>query len=74
MRGNSVLNGRMYKVRTSTDGGKTSTGWPQFNGARLMVLQPVIPGTTYMAEVCALGGTTLQTPWSNPVSAGGDVD
>lgn len=68
VRGNGVLNGRMYKVRSSTDGGKTWAEWPQVTGARLMLLSPTIPGTTYMAEVCAIGGTTLQTPWSNPVS------
>ena len=55
VRGQGVLNGRMYKARTSTDGGKTWTEWPQFNGARLMVLSPTIPGTVYMVEVCAHG-------------------
>ena len=68
VRGQGVLNGRMYKVRTSTDGGKTWTEWPQFTGARLMVIAPTIAGTIYMAEVCALGGSTKQSPWSNPVS------
>jgi hypothetical protein len=68
VRGQAVLNGRMYKVRSSTDGGKTWTEWPQFNGARLMVLKPTLPGTVYMVEFCALGGSTLQSPWSNPVS------
>ena len=68
VRGQGVLNGRMYKARTSTDGGKTWTEWPLFNGARLMVLSPTIPGTVYMVEFCALGGTTVQSPWSNPVS------
>jgi hypothetical protein len=67
VRGNGVLNGRMYKVRTSTDGGKTWTEWPQFNGARLMVLTPTIPGTSYTVEFCALGGSTGQSAWSNPV-------
>ncbi len=68
VRGQGVLNGRMYKVRTSTDGGKTWTEWPLFNGARLMVLKPTVPGTVYMVEVCAQGGSTGQSPWSNPVS------
>ena len=68
VRGQGVLNGRMYKARTSTDSGKTWTEWGPFNGSRRMVLQPVVPGTTYMVEICALGGTTLQSPWSNPVS------
>jgi hypothetical protein len=68
VRGQGVLNGRMYKARTSTDGGKTWTEWPPSNGARRMALQPVIPGTTYLVEICALGGSTGQSPWSNPVS------
>ena len=68
VRGQSVLNGRMYQVRGSTDGGKTWTLWPQFNGARLMVLSPTTPGTTYIVEFCALGGSTGQSAWSNPVS------
>jgi len=68
VRGQSVLNGRMYQVRGSTDGGKTWTLWPQFNGARLMVLSPTTPGTTYIVEFCALGGSTGQSAWSNPIS------
>lgn len=67
-RGRGVLNGRMYKPRTSIDGGKTWTEWSPFNGARRIVLQPVIPGTTYMIELCAMGGSTGQGPWSDPVS------
>jgi hypothetical protein len=58
----------MYQVRTSTDGGKTWTLWPVFTGARLMVLTPTVPGTVYLVEFCALGGSTKQGPWSNPVS------
>ena len=68
VRGQGVLNGRMYKARTSTDGGKTWTEWLPINGARRILLQPVIPGTLYMVEICALGGSTGQSPWSNPVS------
>jgi hypothetical protein len=68
VRGQGVLNGRMYKPRTSIDGGKTWTEWAPFNGARRMVLQPTLPGATYMTEICALGGSTGQSPWSNPVS------
>jgi len=68
VRGQAVLNGRMYRVRTSTDGGKTWTEWPDFTGARLMVLKPTVPGTVYMVEFCAMGGSTGQSPWSNPVS------
>ncbi len=68
VRGQGVVNGRMYKARSSTDGGKTWTEWVQFNGARLMVLAPTIPGTNYMVEFCAMGGSTIQSPWSNPVT------
>jgi len=68
VRGQAVLNGRMYKIRTSTDGGLTWTEWPVFTGARLMVLAPTVPGTIYMVEFCALGGSTGQSPWSNPVT------
>ena len=68
VRGQSVVNGRMYKPRTSTDSGKTWTEWPQFTGARLMVLSPTVPGTVYMVEFCAMGGSTGQSAWSNPVS------
>jgi hypothetical protein len=68
VRGQSVVNGRLYQARTSTDGGQTWLLWPQCTGARLMVLQPVIPGTIYRVEFCALGGSTGQGPWSNPVT------
>ena len=68
VRGQAVLNGRMYKVRTSTDAGKTWTEWPQFTGPRIMVLSPTVPGTLYMVEICAMGGSTGQSAWSNPVS------
>ena len=68
VRGQGVLNGRMFKPRTSLDGGKTWTEWGPFNGSRRMVLQPTTPGTTYMIEFCALGGSTGQSPWSDPIS------
>jgi hypothetical protein len=68
VRGRGVVNGRMYKARTSTDGGKTWTEWPQLTGPRVMVLSPTVPGTVYMVEICALGGSTSQSAWSNPVS------
>jgi hypothetical protein len=67
-RGQGVLNGRMYKARTSTDGGKTWTEWGQVGSVRRILLQPTIPGTTYMVEICAMGGSTNQSGWSNPVS------
>lgn len=68
VRGQAVLNGRMYLVRTSTDGGQTWTLWPEFTGARIMVLAPTVPGTVYTVQFCALGGSTGRSAWSNPVS------
>ncbi len=67
MRGEGVLNGRMYLVRTSTDGGQTWTEWPSFTGARRMVLAPTVPGTVYTVQFCALGGSTARSEWSDPV-------
>jgi hypothetical protein len=68
VRGNGVLNGRMYQVQASTDGGKTYTNMGNFNGARRMVLTPTTPGTVYLVQFRALGGSTGQSAWSNPVS------
>ena len=68
VRGQGVLNGRLYLVRASTDGGSTWVDMGKFNGARRMLLQPVIPGTVYTVAICALGGSTGQSPWSDPVS------
>ena len=33
-----------------------------------MELSPTIPGTVYMVEFCALGGSTGQSPWNTPDS------
>jgi hypothetical protein len=68
VRGQGVLNGRMYLVRTSTDGGQTWTEWHQFNSARRMVLAPTVPGTVYTVQFCALGGSTGCSEWSQSVS------
>jgi hypothetical protein len=68
VRGQGVINGRMYQARLSIDAGATWTDMGKFNGARLMVLTPVTPGKMCMVEICALGGSTGQSAWSNPVS------
>ena len=68
VRGNGVLNGRVYLVQASTDGGKTYADMGKFNGSRLMVLTPTTPGTVYTVRFCALGGSTGQSAWSNPVA------
>lgn len=68
LRGQGVLNGRVYLVEASTDGGVTWVEMGKFNGARRILLQPVIPGTTYIVRFCVLGGSTGQSPRSDPVS------
>jgi hypothetical protein len=68
VRAQGVLNGRNYQVRVSTDGGKTWIIMGTFNSPRRMLLQPVTSGLTYMVEVCALGGSTNQSLWSEPMS------
>lgn len=68
VRGQGVVNGRVYKVQISKDNGVTWTDAGTFNGARRMVVTPTTPGTLYQARFCALGGSTGQSPWSNPVA------
>jgi hypothetical protein len=66
VRGQNVLNGRIYQAQASTDGGKMWGNLGNFNGARLMLLKPTTPGATYIVQICALGGSTGQSAWSNP--------
>lgn len=68
VRGQAVLNGRIYQAQASTDAGKTWVNMGNFNGARLMLLKPVTPGTSYTVQICALGGSTGRSAWSNPVT------
>jgi len=69
VRGGSVVNGRMYLLRFSLDNGVTWTeSATKYSSARRMVLTPTVPGKIYMIEICALGGSTGQSPWSAPMS------
>jgi len=65
--GTAVLNGRMYQLQYSTDNGATWTNAGHFTNARRMLLTPITPGKTYLIQICALGGSTGQSAWSNPV-------
>ena len=70
VRGGSVLNGRMYQLQYSLDNGATWTNaGTNYTSARRMVLMPTTPGKVYVIEICALGGSTGQSAWSNPVSS-----
>lgn len=68
VRGQPVLNGRLYQVQMSKDGGTTWIDMGNFNGAQRMLLKPVTPGITYTVHFSALGGSTGESAWSNPVS------
>jgi hypothetical protein len=68
VRGQAVLNGRLYHVQMSKDGGTTWIDMGNFNGAQRMLLKPVTPGITYTVHFSALGGSTGESAWSNPVS------
>jgi hypothetical protein len=68
VRGSSVLNGRMYLLQYSLDNGATWTDGGSYTSARRMTLTPTTPGKPYLIQIAALGGSTGQSAWSNPVS------
>jgi hypothetical protein len=69
VRGSAVLNGRMYQLQFSLDNGVTWTNANvNYTSARRMLLTPTTPGKLYLIQICALGGSTGQSAWSNPVS------
>jgi hypothetical protein len=69
VRGQGVLNGRVYKVQFSKDNGVTWSDYANtFNGARRMTLTGLTSATSYQIRFAALGGSTGQSQWSNPVS------
>ena len=66
--GGVVLNGRIYQLQYSLDNGATWTNAGiNYTGARRMLLTPVTPGKIHTIEICALGGSTGQSAWSNPM-------
>jgi len=68
VRGGAVLNGRMYQLQFSLDNGATWTNaTDNYTSASRMLLTPTTPGKTYLIQICALGGSTGQSAWSNPV-------
>jgi hypothetical protein len=66
--GTAVLNGRMYELQYSLDNGATWVNGGNFTSARRMTLSPTTAGKLYTIEICALGGSTGRSAWSNPVS------
>ena len=69
VRGGAVINGRMYQLQFSLDNGVTWTNADvNYTSASRMLLTPTTPGKTYLIQISALGGSTGQSEWSNPVS------
>src|SRR5271154_348043 len=69
VRGGAVINGRMYQLQFSLDNGTTWTILgTNYTSARRMLLTPTTAGKTYLIQISALGGSTGQSAWSNPVS------
>src|SRR5271154_2298709 len=67
--GTAVLNGRMYQLQFSLDNGATWTNaGSNYTSASRMLLTPTTAGKTYLIQISALGGSTGQSAWSNPVS------
>ena len=64
----SVTNAKSYQVQLSTDNGKTWTMGGAYPQARRIIITNLVPGTTYMIQTQAIGGSTGQSGWSTPVS------
>ena len=67
-----VKNAKSYEVRIAVVApGGTIGPWEAAGGfasSRHMILEGLTPGTTYMVEVRALGGSTGYSGWSDPSS------
>jgi hypothetical protein len=63
-----VANAKSYQIQFSTDNGKTWTLSGAYPQARRIVLANLVPGTTYLIQAQAIGGSTGQSNWSTPVS------
>ncbi len=68
LRVSPVTNAKSYQIQSSTDNGKTWTLAGAYPKARSIALTNLTPGTTYMIQAQAIGGSTGQSGWSNPVS------
>jgi hypothetical protein len=67
-----IAHAKCYEVRMAVVcAGNTPGPWQTaglFTNSRLMTINGLTPGTTYMFQVRAVGGSTRYSDWSNPVS------
>lgn len=64
MRITPVANAKTYESRISADNGTTWTSGGMSTQARNIVLSNLVPGTAYVVQVRAIGGSTGQSDWS----------
>ena len=66
-----VKNAKSYEVRIAVVAPGGATGPFQiagvFTDSRQMIVEDLTPGTTYIVQVSAIGGSTGQSGWSDPV-------
>ena len=67
-----IAHAKCYEVRMAVVcAGNTPGPWQTaglFTNSRSMTIDGLTPGTTYMFQVRAVGGSTRYSDWSNPVS------
>ncbi len=72
LRVTAIGHAKCYEVRSASVGADNAPGpWQAagvFTNSRSMTITGLVPGTTYMFLVRAVGGSTGSSDWSNPVS------
>ena len=67
-----IAHARCYEVRSAALGAGNAPGpWQaagMFTNSRSMTIAGLVPGTTHVFLVRAIGGSTGSSDWSNPVS------
>ncbi len=67
-----ITRAKCYEVRMATVGaGNVPGSWQTaglFTNSKSMTIAGLVPGTTYVFQVRAIGGSTGYSDWSNPVS------
>jgi hypothetical protein len=66
--GSPIKNANLYEGRASSDGGTTWLPSVFTGDSRHIILPGLTPGELYTIEVRALGGSTGQSDWSDPVT------
>jgi hypothetical protein len=66
--GHPVKNSNLYEGRASTNGGTTWLPSVFTGDSRAVIFEGLTAGATYTIQVRALGGSTGQSDWSDPIS------